>query len=291
VPRPLPSDTRRRAARASAALGIGFSLAACGGAPPVPLPAIDTSAGECFQALVPGYEAATPSGVDLTGTWLALEVRHSVSDPPMIGEVNSTTYQLARLEIAQQGALFEVTGEVCDMWTESDNDSAQTTIPDAWVASMPPIERSGVLVGGEGPDDYMVFFPGQTQVRGVALDDEEADPLPDDEDDPRLLDPDGDGNPGLTLHVEGMVSGDLYLVQRVRSALCGAGSDPDHFAGTVEWNLEQSVVDASSFMLNRQTETRPHPDASRHTFEARRIEPGTTCDALRERRDELVTQD
>jgi len=63
--------------------------------------------------------------------------------------------------------------------------------------------------------------------------------------------------------------------------MCGVARG-DRAAGQIEWNIEQIVLEASSFMLDRQTDTAPHPDASRHTFEAVRVDPALTCAMIAE---------
>ena len=51
---------------------------------------------------------------------------------------------------------------------------------------------------------------------GIELADPANDPLPSDPDDPRIVDDDGDGNPGVTAHIEVSedVQGDLFIARR-----------------------------------------------------------------------------
>jgi hypothetical protein len=116
-------------------------------------------------------------------------------------------------------------------------------------------------------------------VKGVRLENPESDPLPTSADDPRVFDQDGDGNPGVTVHVEvmGLIGGDIYVVQRDRTRLSGVVTSDVAIDGLVEWTSEQSVLGASNAFLLGGTAVRPDPDLSHSYFRARRVEGHVTC--------------
>ena len=112
------------------------------------------------------------------------------------------------------------------------------------------------------------------------LEDEANDPVPVDEEDPRIVDVDGDGNPGITVLVEGVISGQVYVVQRHWKELCGDVLSEDRIEGYVNWDTNQRVVGASSFVLNRTPEATPHPDWELNRFVLLRIDSALTCEDL-----------
>ena len=46
-----------------------------------------------------------------------------------------------------------------------------------------------------------------------------ATPLPGEADDPRVVDADSDGNPGVTVQVRGLIDGEVYMVQDLHPGL------------------------------------------------------------------------
>ena len=265
---------------------FSLSIQACS-APVRPAEPISTDASTCIDRYAPGQTALAPT-VDYSGTWAREAVRTSVSSPPLIGDVTTTVTSLARIEISQEGQDLDLTVEVCDIQAVTDNDSARTELPEAFITSVPIMERSATVVAIEG--GHMFFSEDHAQVRGAQLSDAQTEPLPVDEDDVRLLDPDGDGHPGLTIRVFGVVDGEMYIVQRIRTSLCGLSTDANRIDGLLEWRLDQVTVDASSFMLDRQTETEPHVDPERHYFRTTRVEPNTTCQDIKERAEQIFAR-
>ena len=282
------SNPRNQAFSAAlAVIALLFGLASCSGPPVVPAPPISGDLAQCAVRVgeVPRGDEPT---LDLSGTWAQRTERTSMSSAPLIGEIATTVTSIALLTVDQTGSEAGVEIEVCSIDAESDNEDVVSEIPEAYVTSLPLMHRPASLAQtGNG----LVFFAGDhVQVRGVHLDDPLVDLLPDDEDDIRVVDADGDGHPGLTIRVQGFVDGEMYVVQRMHTALCGFSPDGDRLDGFLEWSLEQVTLDASSFMLDRQNELTPHPDHTRHMFRATRVDPETTCDQVLEQSDALFAR-
>ena len=273
--------------RAVAVCLLVLLFPSCCSVPVLPADPISTDAGECIERYGDELAVVAPT-VDFSGTWAQAAVRTSVNSPPIIGEVTTTVTGIARIEIVQDGQDLTLEFEICDVQTVSDNDSARTELPEAFVSSFPVFRRSATVVGVNG--GHMFFSEDHVQVRGANLADERTDLLPSDEDDSRISDPDGDGHPGLTIRVFGFVEGEMYIVQRIHTALCGFTADPNQIDGALEWQLEQVTLDASSFMLDRQTDVHPHPDPDRHFFRTTRVEPATTCQEIVDGADHLFAR-
>ena len=89
---------------------------------------------------------------------------------------------------------------------------------------------------------------------GVRLSDPTNEPLPTDPDDPRLVDDDGDGRPGITvgISVGDDLAGELYVARREVFAYEVFLEEPDLLTGTVTDNSEQLLIGASDplFMMS-----------------------------------------
>lgn len=235
------------------------------------------------SARAPTAQAApTP---DLTGRWAQLQRTTAVSDVTFVGEVISTTTALLLLEITRQGEGFTLRETVCAIDLASTADSVTMRIPPAFQRAVSGRTRPARLErDGAG---WRYVQPMKIEVSGAQLKNPERDKLPDDEDDPRVTDPDRDGKPGLTVQVRGLIDGDIYVVQRDRSELTGTLSpDGTRVAGGIKWRAEQTVLDATSvFLSGDPPESAPHKDAKRSTFKMTRVAPGASCaDLLAKRR-------
>ena len=116
-----------------------------------------------------------------------------------------------------------------------------------------------------------------------------ADPLPTDPNDPRIVDDDGDGHPGITVHIvlNADVSGDLYLARRERFAYDLEANDDGSLTGTVEDHSEQLLIGASSDLFLTQAPWVQVADRSKSPIILRPVDRDWDCDRLMAARDDL----
>ena len=97
---------------------------------------------------------------------------------------------------------------------------------------------------------------------GIRLDDPFTEPLPADPDDPRIVDDDGDGNPGITvtIRVSDELTGELYIARREIFAYEAFLTDPDLLTGTVTDDSEQLIIGASDPIFAIESDWVQHPD-------------------------------
>ncbi|MBN1945662.1 MAG: hypothetical protein JW797_08285 [Bradymonadales bacterium] len=216
---------------------------------------------------------------DLSGSWAQQETTTTWANVPLLGEVQTVMVNTVRLDLTQNGNRLEGTAEVCGLVSLDTGNATRTIIPDSFVRAIGPSLRRAVV---EPVDSGGVRYRQEryTRVMGVDLENPETDPLPDRKDDPRVLDDDQDGNPGVTVQVEGMVNGEIYLVQRHWKELCGDVLSDDHIQGYLLWDTDQQIVDASSFLLRRNPTTRIDPDWEANTFQMHRIDPNMGCEEI-----------
>ncbi len=249
--------------------------------------------GFAFGALINGQAVSEtsssedPTDLDLSGVWAMVQITSEIARIPIVGERTRTTTTHLRLIIEQSDDVFSVLETHCATNIDDGTMMVNTTIPDAFLRSLGVTERAAHLelvsdvdqsTGNPSPERRIVF-PWNTQVLGVRLKDPENETLPTDVADPRVFDQDNDGHPGMTVRVEimGLISGEVYVVQRNRNRLIGKVISPGFIQGTIEWETEQVILGASSPFLASGGSGTPDPDPERNFFLARRIDPTLDC--------------
>ena len=218
--------------------------------------------------------------LNLSGRWALLQVTSQIGTVPLVGERTRTTSSFALVDVAQDGAAASGVESACFTTIDYGTSVVAMEIPEAFVRSMRAVEWTATLE----PDEAGTRFtrPWVTSVNGAWLADPENDPLPTQADDPRVVDQDGDGKPGLTVRivVMGLIRGEVYVVQRDRSRLVGVVASPDAVDGLVEWTSEQAVLGASSSIFLGGAPARLDPIPERSYFRARRVDAATDCASL-----------
>jgi hypothetical protein len=125
---------------------------------------------------------------------------------------------------------------------------------------------------------------------GIRLDDPFNEPLPTDPDDPRIVDDDGDGKPGLTVTIEVTddLVGELYIARREIFAYDAVLVEPDLLTGTVTDDSEQLVIGASDPVFEMSPANwGQHPDPAKSPIILRRVDADWDCERLAAERDAL----
>ena len=125
---------------------------------------------------------------------------------------------------------------------------------------------------------------------GIRLDDPFEEPLPTDPNDPRIVDDDGDGKPGLTVTIEVTedLVGELYIARREIFAYEASLTEPDVLTGTVTDDSEQLVIGASDPVFAMSPANwGQHPDLTKSPIILKRVDSGWDCDRLAAERDAL----
>jgi len=218
---------------------------------------------------------------DLSGTWVEVHVLSEILSFPIVGRVESTNEGVLLTEIMQTGSALSLSGRYCAIEVAIESPLAWTGIPDSFLAALgEQIRPATVEASAEG---IRFILDWHAEVSGARLSDPHTEPLPRSCDDPRVVDADGDGHPGVTLlaRVLGVIEGEVYVVQRVRYRLVGTLVAPDRIEGLIEWTGEHVVLGASSPLLAADTPSDPHADPGRSRFVLVRVPPGMTCEEIR----------
>jgi hypothetical protein len=103
------------------------------------------------------------------------------------------------------------------------------------------VRREGTFVA-DGSGQLVLSLPSLAEVFGAQLSNPAADPLPSDSNDPRLVDVDGDGYPGLSVGLKGAINGTVRSVQRQTTALAGVAVASDRVEGQMTYASEQVLI-------------------------------------------------
>jgi len=222
---------------------------------------------------------------DLAGSWAMIQVYPEIAVLPFVGEVARASIVAQLVSVEQIGLQLVMTDRYCFTVIEDGTSLVRTEIPTAFMASLRPGPRfAQISATAEGVG---FFQPDSFEVRGALLNRPVDDPLPATADDPRVIDTDEDGKPGLTVRVAILGLFETYVVQRVRYRLSGIVLDSDTIHGEIDWTNEQRTIGASNPLLRVETAGRPDPDPSRHRFLMARVPADYTCDDLRQEFDAL----
>jgi hypothetical protein len=163
-------------------------------------------------------------------------------------------------------------------------DLAYIIVPDAYSDSIPVLVNSADSVppmkAGATFDTNIVL-----DIRGARLPDPWNTPLPDFENTTYAYDQDRDGKIGMTTYVNGILTGEVYNVQRWWAKYHIRVLDRDRMSGLIDFNSEESIVGASNKMFLTKINVVRHPQSDRSYFRALRLPDDTDCKTVLEMKD------
>jgi hypothetical protein len=262
--------------------------------------------GECLEGraglcrpepagLEPGDGPAEHPAHALEGTWgMRLNMAMITLGLPLVQRQTTNASNLLLVRVRHRaGDRLELVEKLCDLEMLNFSDTGapvsnliHVTIPRRFLDALPLTRREVRLGGGQA------FRSAESlEVRGAGLSSPALDPLPGraefeaDPADPRFLDQDRDGRVGMTTLTDGVIRGEIYIVQRVRIALDGALLGPDAAEGLVRLDTEEKIVSSSKPELVHDITTLVHPEPARTHFRLLRLADEASCaDLAREAR-------
>jgi hypothetical protein len=232
---------------------------------------------------------ADTSVTDVSGLWAYLEVGSQLIQAPGFADpFHNRIVSVLLLDQTQTGTDLAVTGQYCDHYTEDPDSVVHAIIPAEYKASLKPISRTGTFAESGGSLRYTL--PAYHEVAGATLTDVASEDLPVDPADPRVIDEDGDGNPGVTIRLTGLVDGEVYVVERKSTALDGVAIAADRLEGLIAFTSEQSVVASDPASLKTttdNTQTFADMEVCNSYFRMVRVPAGTDCAAVNAQKDTL----
>ena len=158
----------------------------------------------------------------------------------------------------------------------------ETTISDAATSAIKPIAAK-VDVSLRNGKLHLQRPPTPTGI-GIEFADPANDTLPTDPNDPRTVDDDGDGNPGITVHVKVTeeLQGDIYIARREIFQYEVTQQKNLSLIGTVTDNSEQLIIGASNPMFITRAEWIQVPDLNKSPIVLVPVEQSWDCAKLME---------
>lgn len=234
-----------------------------------------------------GLEAIPVEKAALAGRFAMKLVTATTAEFPFLGtqEMGSEIFLLVERTYLREGA-YEQRVKVCGGRIR-DTVAMSSEISEAGWRSVPEVLEENLEVdherGAYAVRDHLELWalrnlpdPRETP---LPADGEEAKKSPHTE---RIYDADEDGEPGVTMHVSGVIEGDVYFAQRRRLDLEGITLGPDRIVGLNTFSLEQVILGASNELLNESPDQTPHPDPKENWFEEVRLDDDADCDDVME---------
>jgi hypothetical protein len=225
--------------------------------------------------LIPASAVATTPLPDLSGVWAAEETLSGLLYTLVFGDVPGTLVARYRVEIVQSGSALSLVAHYCSLGLVSPLSFIRAEVPPLLLASLGVVESSALL---EVTSDAVRFAQAwQARASGVVLRDAEA--VPAGPDDPRVLDEDHDGHPGVTLHVSiaSFADIDLYFAVRIFYRPTGIVVSADRIEGYIEWSGEVVSLGGSVPTALGPRQVKQDPTTNKSRFTLLRIDPSCGC--------------
>lgn len=232
---------------------------------------------------------ASPEVTDVSGRWAYRAVGSQITRPQGLSPITTRIISVMLFEQQQSGDAITASGTYCDHYTEDPGALVHAVIPESYLDALEDVTREGTFAAGsDGGRRYQLAR--LYEVVGAELADVVEDELPTDPEDERIIDQDGDGHPGVTVRLNGIIDGEVYVAERKWTELDGVAVSADRIEGKLRFVSEQSklAADPSSLegMLAGATSS-TDPEECNSTFQMVRVPDEADCDWIVEQADTL----
>lgn len=234
----------------------------------------------------PASTAPAVAGAELAGRWAHYDIVAYQGQP-----MKTMIISYGFTDFTVQGDRLIESEEFCHADQVTDQ-PIKTSISDAGTRAIKPVSTP-VEVAGE-PGARRVLRPATPTPVGIRLADPANETLPADRHDPRIVDDDHDGKPGITVvvHFGEAGDGELYIARREIFAYDLTQDGPDSLKGTVKDSSEQLVLGASVPILeNTDANWDQVTDRSLSPILMKRVGAEWDCDRLMAERNQLFPPD
>ncbi len=213
------------------------------------------------------------AGGTFDGRWVFVQRMTSSASVPVVGEIQASTTVISMHDLTSAEGRLKGSGTLCHISIDSGTDLVSTILPAAFRRVMPAPEIDAQISVDDGV--LRMTQARRTVVVGAQLTTPASEDLPTKAKDPRVCDQDGDDKPGVTVRVEGIVSGSIYVVQRSWTRLDGAFLTDGSFGGKLFFGNEQVVLGSTSPFLGSPPKAKSVPEKS--WYRVARLEKDATC--------------
>lgn len=232
----------------------------------------------------------------LNGVWgVTFSIAYTCLLPVFERRVQFILTGVGRLIFDQDGTTLNFTEEICDFSmnvVEVKEVPFIVIFPQNEIDAVPIEPRlaqlDGLEIGTRVKTTPALDIYGADAAR---FDDPGADALPEESDDPRVVNF-GDDIPGVTARLGGMFNGmEVYVVLRMMRDMDGVLLSPDLIAGSIDSRVEMRTIGASNPIVRLQLDLEPHPEPDLNRFEMVRLDREMNCAEIYEAQEELFSYD
>lgn len=228
-------------------------------------------AAESLNALTPEREA------QVLGTYAQRLVFSNISELPIVGKSRTVANSDRIVQLVKDGDGYKLLERSCRLRVASDG-PLKVSFSDQNIQALSPTVSTVTLQDSE--EGLVIGRPVQVEIIGAQLN-AQNETLPLKDSDPRVVDADQDGKPGLTATAEaGPLKGQLYMIQRSISSYEAREQEPGVLSGLLQDSTEQVVVGTSSFLLNAakgKLALTPDPDPNQSRVLFIKVDDGIGC--------------
>lgn len=116
------------------------------------------------------------------------------------------------------------------------------------------------------------------ELRGANMVEPASETMISDTNDSRIFDHDEDGKPAFTIRVNGIITGEIYYVDRLSQIFIGELVEDGKIEGNIEWKDEQFIHSSTNTTLQEEEKTIPKSDKS--VFQFVKVADNMNCDTM-----------
>lgn len=227
------------------------------------------------QAETSSETETTPLTGEVEGRWAMVETQSAFVTTKTLGTVTQTSVSYYLADFAADNLSLTL----CDWLTDDETGFATTRMGNNVLASLAPLVRT-YEVTADGPGFKLTTGKGYA-LRGVELEHVATDPMPTDGANAAVRDQDGDGQPGITLVVQGLITGQLYVAHRHIAELDGALESDTRISGLTDWTTEQIIFGSNPQALADENPVAvTDPNASKSHFVMVKVDAAASCTSI-----------
>lgn len=217
---------------------------------------------------------------DLSGTYAKQIILANKSSAAGLN-ITTKTERLQLVKLVKTGNGLEAKATTCSVRSVSSNGS-ELSFPQAFVKNIPMFSYSYSL---EAAGSSTKVKSGKLlEVFGARLADPLGEALPKSKTDPRVVDQDLDGHPGMSVNLKVGIgpfkaAGQVYIVQRIVWRETSSLATSDTITGSLDASLDQETLGSDSSILgavSAKVEALP----SLSSFALKKIPDEATCDTV-----------
>lgn len=242
---------------------------------------VTVDAGTPTDVPAPPADVGVPSGPPgalldaLVGTWATRTRAVTEQSVPVLGNVRTVSNAFGIAVFARRGEAFTLTERACRVSFER-SALGQTSLEDRAVQAIAPL--TAPITFARVGDAWRWSRAARAVAVGWMPRTSPDEAIPTARTDPRVVDTDGDGNPGISVRIASVLAnGTVYVVQTQRSALAGGWAMTIPVAINDPTGSVQRTVGASSPLLAQDIPSRVDATPGNNGVTFARVAAETDC--------------